>query len=70
MNEADIYAMFERMGLDPKQREREEQLNEYQYEGEGDRRDGKVVSYRTVLSDGTGQSMLGGTDAKLEQDAR
>lgn len=68
MNQADIYAMFERVGVDPLQRDRRElheQPNQ-QYDQYGER---KVV-YRTVLTDGTGRSMRGSMDAELESNAR
>jgi hypothetical protein len=66
LSQADIYAMFERVGVSPIERDKEE-LRDLMTPPRPC--DGKEVVYRTVLSNGTGKSMRGGTGAELESDS-
>lgn len=66
LTHADIYAMFERAGVDPIERDREELRDQLQKRDAGY---DNGVTYRTILTNGTGKSMRGGTDAELESNA-
>lgn len=65
LSSADIYAMFERAGVTPIERDQEglRDLLSQSYKS-----DDRVV-YRTVLSNGTGKSLQGGRDAELESNS-
>lgn len=61
----DIYAMFERAGVTPIERD-QDGLRDLMTQS--DRTDNRTF-YRTVLSNGTGKSMQGGKDAELESNS-
>jgi hypothetical protein len=65
LSNADIYAMFERAGVTPIERDQEGLRDLMSHNHNSDDR----VVYRTVLSNGTGKSLQGGRDAKLESDS-
>lgn len=61
---ADIQGMFESVGVSPIDRDKDD-LRELMHRNE--RNDDGSVVYRTVLSNGTGKSVQGGTDAEFER---
>jgi hypothetical protein len=67
LSNSDVYAMFERLGVSPIERDKNE-LQDLMSPGVARGGEGAVV-YRTVLSNGTGQSLQGGKDAELESNA-
>ena len=66
MSEADIYAMFERVGVDPVEQDQQD-LQDLMTKRD---QTSDTITYRTILTNGTGKSMLGGTDAELERNSR
>jgi len=68
LSHADILAMFESVGVRPIDRDKDHLRDLL---GRSDRsEDQSDVVYRTVLTNGTGNSVQGGTDAELKRNAR
>jgi hypothetical protein len=67
LSNADIIAMFESVGVRPIDRDKDHLRDLMGHCAP--QRDGDVM-YKTVLSNGTGNPVQGGTDAKLERNSQ